>query len=237
MESRKIKSDSNKHNTSSKKYLEFKKKLQKYLNTYQIKKIEKAFSVATRAHEGQKRQSGEEYIEHPLSAASILADFRLDHESIMAAILHDVIEDTEIEKENLKKNFGVKVSDLVDGVSKLDKINFSTKEEADAANLRKMILAMSQDIRVILIKLADRKHNLETIDALSPARRKKIGTETLEIFAPISLRLGIHNLNIELEDLSFKSIYPLRYRILKKALDETRGNRKELMEKIKKVLN
>ena len=236
MESRKIKSDSNNHNISSKKYLEFKKKLQKYLNTYQIKKIEKAFSVATRAHKGQKREGGEEYIDHPLSAASILADFRLDHESIMAAILHDVIEDTEIEKENLKKNFGVKVSELVDGVSKLDKINFSTKEEADAANLRKMILAMSQDIRVILIKLADRKHNLETIEALSPERRKKIGRETLEIFAPISLRLGIHSLNIELEDLAFKSIYPLRYRILKNEIDESRGNRKELMEKIKKVI-
>ena len=130
----------------------------------------------------------------------------------MAAILHDVIEDTEFEKENLRKQFGQKVSDLVDGVSKLDKINFSTKEEADAANLRKMILAMSQDIRVILIKLADRRHNLKTIKALSYPRRKKIGKETLDIFAPIALRLGIHNMKVEMEDLAFESVYPLRYK-------------------------
>ena len=168
---------------NTKRFVEFKKTLQKYLNTYQIKKIEKAFLFAQSAHKGQKRISGEAYIEHPLSAASYLASLQLDYESIMAAILHDVIEDTEIEKENLKKKFGQKVSDLVDGVSKLDKINFSTKEEADAANLRKMILAMSQDIRVILIKLADRRHNLKTIKALSYPRRKKIGkSKVLNVF-------------------------------------------------------
>ena len=188
---------------TSKEYVDFKKKIQKYLNPYQIKKIEKSLKLAQQAHKGQLRKTGEEYIFHPLSAASTLADFQLDHECLMAAILHDVIEDTDLEKENLKKTFGAKVSELVDGVSKLDKINFSTKEEADAANLRKMILAMSQDIRVILIKLADRKHNLETIEALKTEQRKKIGRETLDIFAPIALRLGIHSLNKELDDLSF----------------------------------
>ena len=221
---------------SSKKYLDFKKKISKYLNPYQVKKIEKSFNLACEAHKGQVRKSGEAYIHHPLSAASILADFQLDHESIMAAILHDVIEDTEIGKENLRKNFGVKVAELVDGVSKLDKLTFSTREEADAANLRKMILAMSHDIRVILIKLADRKHNLETIDALDSQKRQKIGKETLEIFAPIALRLGIHSLNKELEDLAFETVYPFRYATLHKMIQKSRGNRKELMEKIKHLI-
>ena len=228
--------NSHEFKTSSKKYLEFKKKLNKYLNPYQVKKIEKSFNLACDAHRGQLRKSGEAYIHHPLSAASILADFQLDHESIMAAILHDVIEDTEVGKEKLKKNFGSKVAELVDGVSKLDKLSFSTTEEADAANLRKMILAMSQDIRVILIKLADRKHNLETIEALDDIKRKKIGKETLEIFAPIALRLGIHSLNKELEDLAFKTVYPMRFSTLQKMIEKSRGNRKELMEKIKKSI-
>ena len=228
--------NSREFNISSKKYLDFKKKISKYLNPYQVKKIEKSFNLACDAHKGQVRKSGEAYIHHPLSAASILADFQLDHESIMAAILHDVIEDTEIGKENLKKSFGVKVAELVDGVSKLDKLSFSTREEADAANLRKMILAMSQDIRVILIKLADRKHNLETIDALDSQKRKKIGKETLEIFAPIALRLGIHSLNKELEDLAFETVYPFRYATLRSMIQKSRGNRKELMEKIKNLI-
>ena len=228
--------NSHEFKTSSKKYLEFKKKLNKYLNPYQVKKIEKSFNLACDAHRGQLRKSGEAYIHHPLSAASILADFQLDHESIMAAILHDVIEDTEVGKEKLKKSFGSKVAELVDGVSKLDKLSFSTTEEADAANLRKMILAMSQDIRVILIKLADRKHNLETIEALDDIKRKKIGKETLEIFAPIALRLGIHSLNKELEDLAFKTVYPMRFSTLQKMIQKSRGNRKELMEKIKKLI-
>ena len=227
---------SDEFNTSSKIYTDFKKKLQKYLNPYQIKKIEKAFNTARIAHKGQLRKSGEEYIYHPLSAASILADCHLDHESIMAAILHDVIEDTEIEKDNLKNTFGVKVAELVDGVSKLDKLSFSTKEEADAANLRKMIMAMSQDIRVILIKLADRRHNLETISSLNFKQRKKIGRETLEIFAPIALRLGIHSLNKELEDLAFETVYPLRFKTLQNEIKKSRGNRHELMGKIRKVI-
>ena len=236
METIKTTKNSHEFNISSKKYLDFKKKLNKYLNTYQIKKIEKSFNLACDAHRGQIRKSGEAYIHHPLSAASILADFQLDHESIMAAILHDVIEDTEIGKEKLKKNFGSKVAELVDGVSKLDKLSFSTTEEADAANLRKMILAMSQDIRVILIKLADRKHNLETINALDNVKRKKIGKETLEIFAPIALRLGIHSLNKQLEDLAFQTVYPMRFLTLQKMIQKSRGNRKEIMEKIKELI-
>ena len=219
-----------------KSFRDFKKKLVKYLNTYQIKKIEKAYLLASEAHFGQLRKDGEDYIFHPLSAASLLADLHLDHEAIMAAILHDVIEDTSFDKGYLAKKFGNKVSELVDGVSKLDKINFTTNLEADAANLRKMLLAMSQDIRVILIKLADRKNNLDTISALEPDKRRRKAKETLDIFAPIALRLGIHSLNKELENLSFKAMYPLRYRILKNALIKSRGNRNELMEKIRKVI-
>ncbi len=213
-------------------FLDFKKKLQKYLNSYQIKKIEKAFSVAKKAHSGQKRKSGENYITHPLDAAIYLAEYGLDHETIMAAILHDVIEDTETSLEDLSKDFGKTVAELVDGVSKLDKINFESKEEADAANLQKMILAMSNDIRVLLIKLADRRHNLSTINVLDKYKAKRIAKETLEIYAPLALRLGIHNLSKELENLSFKTYYPMRQSILSEQIDKARGNRKLLMNKI-----
>ena len=213
-------------------FLEFKKKLQKYLNSYQIKKIEKAFLTAKKAHSGQKRKSGENYITHPLDAANYLADYNLDHETIMAAILHDVIEDTDISLEDLGKNFGKTVAELVDGVSKLDKINFDSKEEADAANIQKMILAMSNDIRVLLIKLADRRHNLSTIKVLDRKKAKRIAKETLEIYAPLALRLGIHNLSKELENLSFQTYYPLRQEILSQQIDKARGNRKFLMNKI-----
>ncbi len=213
-------------------FVSFKKKLQKYLNSYQIKKIEKAFTLAKDAHSGQKRKSGENYINHPLSAASYLADYELDHETIMAAILHDVVEDTDISLDDLAKHFGKKVSELVDGVSKLDKINFDSKEEADAANLRKMILAMSNDIRVLLIKLADRRHNLTTISVLEKNKARMIARETLEIYAPLALRLGIHNLTKELENLSFETYFPMRYKILTKSIDKARGNRKLLMQKI-----
>ena len=219
-------------NTEDITFAKFKKSIQKYLNSYQIKKIEKAFNVAKDAHHGQKRKSGENYINHPLSAAAYLAEYELDHETIMAAILHDVVEDTEISLENLGKNFGKKVAELVDGVSKLDKINFNSKEEADAANLRKMILAMSNDIRVLLIKLADRRHNLTTIGVLNKHKAKRIARETLEIYAPLALRLGIHNLSKELENLSFQTYYPLRHSILSANIDKARGNRKLLMTKI-----
>jgi len=213
-------------------FLEFKKKLQKYLNSYQIKKIEKAFLTAKKAHSGQKRKSGENYITHPLDAAIYLADYKLDHETIMAAILHDVVEDTNTSLEDLGKNFGKTVAELVDGVSKLDKINFDSREEADAANIQKMILAMSNDIRVLLIKLADRRHNLSTIKVLNRNKAKRIAKETLEIYAPLALRLGIHNLSKELENLSFQTYYPLRQEVLSQQIDKARGNRKFLMNKI-----
>jgi RelA/SpoT family (p)ppGpp synthetase len=164
--------------------------------------------------------------------AAYLADYELDHETIMAAILHDVIEDTTISLENLEEKFGKKVTELVDGVSKLDKINFNSKEEADAANLRKMILAMSNDIRVLLIKLADRRHNLTTINVLKKPKAKRIARETLEIYAPLALRLGIHSLSTELENLSFQTYYPLRHSVLSANIDKARGNRKLLMNKI-----
>ena len=213
-------------------FVNFKKKLQKYLNSYQVKKVEKAYIVAKDAHSGQKRKSGENYINHPLDAASYLADYELDHETIMAAILHDVVEDTKIRLEDLENNFGKKVTELVDGVSKLDRINFDSKEEADAANLRKMIMAMSNDIRVLLIKLADRRHNLSTISVLENKKARRIARETLEIYAPLALRLGIHKLSTELENLSFKTYYPLRHHTLVKNIDKARGNRKLLMSKI-----
>ncbi len=222
----------NKKNIEDVAFIKFKKKLQRYLNSYQVKKVERAYLFAKEAHHGQKRKSGENYITHPLHAASYLADYELDHETIMAAILHDVVEDTEISLADLEKNFGKKVSELVDGVSKLDRINFDSKEEADAANLRKMILSMSNDIRVLLIKLADRRHNLSTISVLENKKAKRIARETLEIYAPLALRLGIHNLSTELENLSFKTCYPLRHNILVKNIDKARGNRKLLMNKI-----
>ena len=221
-----------KRNTEDIAFVNFKKKLQKYLNSYQVKKVEKAYSIAKDAHSGQKRKSGENYINHPLDAASYLADYELDHETIMAAILHDVVEDTNIGLEDLEKLFGKKVTELVDGVSKLDKINFESKEEADAANLRKMIMAMSNDIRVLLIKLADRRHNLSTISVLENKKARRIARETLEIYAPLALRLGIHNLSTELENLSFKTYFPLRHLTLVKNIDKARGNRKLLMSKI-----
>ena len=221
-----------KKNTEDITFILFKKRLQKYLNSYQVKKVEEAYKLAKDAHRGQKRKSGENYINHPLDAASYLADYELDHETIMAAILHDVIEDTETSLDDLDNKFGKKVTELVDGVSKLDRINFDSKEEADAANLRKMILAMSNDIRVLLIKLADRRHNLSTISVLENRKAKRIARETLEIYAPLALRLGIHNLSTELENLSFKTYYPLRHSTLVKYIDKARGNRKLLMTKI-----
>ena len=221
-----------KKNTEDVTFILFKKRLQKYLNSYQVKKVEEAYKLAKDAHRGQKRKSGENYINHPLDAASYLADYELDHETIMAAILHDVIEDTKTSLDDLESKFGKKVSELVDGVSKLDRINFESKEEADAANLRKMILAMSNDIRVLLIKLADRRHNLTTISVLENRKAKRIARETLEIYAPLALRLGIHNLSTELENLSFKTYYPLRHSTLVKYIDKARGNRKLLMSKI-----
>jgi RelA/SpoT family (p)ppGpp synthetase len=204
--------------------------LKLYLDDAQIQLIEDAFVLAKKAHEGQKRYTGEDYITHPLAVAKILADMRMDPPTIISAILHDVIEDTYVEKNDIIEQFGKEIADLVDGVTKLTQIEFESRAEAQAENFRKMIMAMARDIRVILIKLADRLHNMRTITSLPGEKRRRIAKETLEIFSPIANRLGMHALRIEFEDLGFKALYPLRYRILKEAVSKARGNRQEMME-------
>lgn len=205
---------------------------QEYLPESQLETLSEAFVVARDAHEGQSRSSGEPYIIHPVAVARILAEMRLDNETLMAALLHDVIEDTNVTKEDLASQFGEIVAELVDGVSKLDKLKFRDRKEAQAENFRKMILAMVQDIRVILIKLADRTHNMRTLGALRPDKRRRIARETLEIFSPLAHRLGIHNIKTELEELGFEALYPNRYRVLKEVVKAARGNRKEMIQRI-----
>ena len=192
--------------------------------------------MADKAHTGQYRASGEPYITHPLEVARILANMRLDYQSIMAAMLHDVIEDTGIDKAQINQEFGGVVASLVDGVSKLAQIKFENKAEAQAENLRKMMLAMSKDIRVVLIKMADRLHNMRTLSALSYDKQKRIALDTLEIYAPIANRLGMNAFRIEFEDLGFAYLYPVRYRILKEAVKKARGNRKEFIPFIEESL-
>ncbi len=208
------------------------KELKNYLEDKKIRVIEEAYLLAEKAHAGQKRHTGEAYITHPLAVAKILAEMRMDTPTIIAAILHDVIEDTPIEKPEIIEKFGKEVADLVDGVTKLTQIEFETRAQAQAENFRKMLMAMARDIRVILVKLADRLHNMRTLDCLPPDKRRRIAMETLEIFAPIANRLGMHAFRVEFEDLGFASLYPLRYRILKNALLKARGNRQEIMELI-----
>lgn len=205
---------------------------QEYLTEPQIEALRHSYVVARDAHEGQTRSSGEPYIIHPVAVSRILAEMRLDLETLQAALLHDVIEDTEVSKEELETKFGAAVAELVDGVSKLDKLKFRDRKEAQAANFRKMILAMVQDIRVILIKLSDRTHNMRTLGALRPDKRRRIARETLEIYAPLAHRLGIHNIKSELEELGFEALYPNRYRVLKNVVKSARGNRKEMIQRI-----
>jgi len=208
------------------------KALVDYLPAAQVEKLEQAFLVAKKAHEGQFRTSGEPYIIHPVAVASILAEMHLDYETLEAALLHDVIEDTPTTKAEIATQFGQTVAELVDGVSKLDKLKFRDRKEAQAENYRKMIMAMVQDIRVILIKLADRTHNMRTIDALRPDKRRRIAKETLEIYAPLAHRLGINNIKVELEERGLKAVYPKRYSVLKKVVNVARGNRKEIIQHI-----
>jgi guanosine-3',5'-bis(diphosphate) 3'-pyrophosphohydrolase len=217
-------------------FAELRQELETYLTPEQIRVIYQAYRLAADAHEGQLRQSGEPYISHPLAVARILAGMRLDYQSILVAILHDVIEDTGIQKESLAAFFGDEVAELVDGVSKLTQIDFGTRAEAQAENFRKMVLAMVRDIRVILVKLADRLHNMRTLYGLNPEKQRRIALETLEIHAPIANRLGMHNFRIELEDLSFAALYPMRYRILNEAVRKARGPRKEIINVIKTAL-
>lgn len=206
--------------------------IQRYLPEEQIKRLKQAYFVARDAHEGQLRSSGEPYITHPVAVACILAEMRLDYETLMAALLHDVIEDTPATYHDMEQLFGKSVAELVEGVSKLDKLTFRDKKEAQAANFRKMIMAMVQDIRVILIKLADRTHNMRTLGSLRPDKRRRIARETLEIYSPLAHRLGIHHLKTELEELGFEALYPNRYRVIKEVVKAARGNRKEMIQKI-----
>jgi RelA/SpoT family (p)ppGpp synthetase len=206
--------------------------LDEYLQPDEISKVYDAFLFSAEAHDGQRRLTGEPYITHPIAAACILADMRMDYQSIMAAILHDVIEDTPTAKKQLESLFGTEVTELVDGVTKLTQIDFKNQAEAQAENFRKMVLAMAQDIRVILIKLADRLHNMRTIGIMRPEKKRRVARETLEIYAPIAQRLGINSIRLELEDLAFAAMYPTRHRILKAAVSRARGNRKTILETI-----
>ncbi|NVJ64939.1 MAG: bifunctional GTP diphosphokinase/guanosine-3',5'-bis pyrophosphate 3'-pyrophosphohydrolase [Gammaproteobacteria bacterium] len=206
--------------------------LETYLEPAHVADIERAYQVAESAHDGQMRSSGDPYITHPVAAARILAELHLDHQTIMAALMHDVIEDTPVTKKDLSDQFGEQVAELVEGVSKLTQINFRSKEEAQAENFRKMMMAMVQDIRVILIKLADRLHNMQTLGSLRPDKRRRIARETLEIYAPIANRLGIYKLKEQLELLGFANMHPMRYKILKSAVDKIRGRRKKVIENI-----
>ncbi|HCU64628.1 MAG TPA: guanosine-3',5'-bis(diphosphate) 3'-diphosphatase [Rheinheimera sp.] len=209
-----------------------KQQISAYLPPEQVALVQQAYVLARDAHAPQTRSSGEPYITHPVAVTSILADMRMDHETLMAALLHDVIEDTEYSREDLAERFGETVAELVQGVSKLDKVKFKDIKEFEVTNLQKMFMAMTQDIRVILIKLADRTHNMRTIGALKPEKRRRIAKETLELYAPIANRLGIHNIKNELENWGFRALYPMRYRALETAVKQARGNRREVIEKI-----
>ncbi len=211
-------------------------KLENYLPPDQIERVQQAYEFSAEAHRGQKRRSGEPYISHPIAAAHILADLRVDVETIIAAILHDVIEDTPTVKEQIAEHFGKAVAELVDGVTKLDQIQFKSREEAQAESFRKMILAMVRDIRVILVKLADRMHNMRTLDAMPLPKRRAIARETLEIYSPIADRLGLYSIKLDLEDLGFKTLYPQRYRIIERELKRSRGNQKQFVGKIAEAL-
>ncbi len=203
-----------------------------YLPANQIHLVRRAYFYAEQAHDGQLRRSGEPYVTHPLAVAFILAEMRMDHQSLMAALLHDVIEDTGIGKPALAEQFTPIVADLVDGVSKLTQIEFMSRAEAQAENFQKMALAMARDIRVILVKLADRLHNMRTLGVLRPEKRRRIARETLDIYAPIANRLGMNSVRLEFEELGFAALYPMRSRRIQAAVRAARGNRKELVDKI-----
>jgi len=210
--------------------------LEEYLSREQIENVRRAYQFGARAHQGQKRLSGEPYISHPLAVARILAGMRMNVECIEAAILHDVIEDTDTVKEQIAEQFGEEVAEMVDGVSKLTQIRFETRMEEQAENFRKMLLATVQDIRVVIIKLADRLHNMRTLGAMPAEKRRRIARETLDIYAPIANRLGMNDLRTELQELGFSETYPMRYRILSEAVRKARGNRKEVVGKIRETI-
>jgi GTP pyrophosphokinase len=203
-----------------------------YLKPKDVAHVREVIEFSRTAHQGQIRRSGDPYITHPIAVARILTPLHIDVQAIIAALLHDVVEDTEITLEEVSTKFGKPVADLVDGLSKLDKIHFETREDAQAENFRKMLLAMARDVRVILIKLADRLHNMRTLGAMAPEKSERIARETMEIYAPIANRLGLNEIFHELQDLSFKYLHPNRYTVLSKALKVARGNRREVVSKI-----
>jgi len=209
----------------------------KYLPPDQLDIIVDAYEFGSQAHEGQRRYSGEPYITHPVAVAGILADLYLDYQSIAAAIMHDVIEDTPMAKEQIADHFGQEIAGIVDGVSKLDQLSFDSRAEAQVESFRKMMLAMVEDIRVILLKLADRLHNMQTLVALPADKQHRIARETLEIYAPIANRLGVYNIKTELETLGFQFAYPYRYRVLDKAVKKTQGNQRQIVRKISSRLS
>jgi GTP pyrophosphokinase len=211
--------------------------LEEYLSPDHIREVYRAYLFGAEAHVGQHRKTGEPYIYHPVAVARILATMRMDHKCLMAAILHDVIEDTPTAKEQLADTFDGEIAELVDGVSKLSKIDFNSQAEAQAASLRKMLLAMTKDIRVILIKLADRLHNMRTLGVMRPDKSRRIAKETLDIFAPIANRLGINSMRLELEELGFAAYWPMRCRALKRAVADARGHHRELVENVEQALS
>ncbi len=206
--------------------------LKSYLPPEQIDMIMHAYEFGAAAHDGQTRKTGEPYISHPVAVAQDLADMHLDAQAIAAAILHDVVEDTEASLDDIEDKFGTEVAQLVDGVSKLDQIQFRSRAEAQAESFRKMMLAMIEDIRVILVKLADRLHNMKTLDAMPEKKRKRIARETLDIYAPIANRLGINRMKVELQDLGFRYLYPMRYRVLDRALRKSKGSQRQIVKRI-----
>src|SRR3569833_1148662 len=206
--------------------------LAEYLTPSELKKVKEAYRFSDEKHLGQMRKSGEPYISHPIAVAEICADWKLDAQAIMAALLHDVMEDQDVKKDELIERFGAPVAALVDGLSKLDKLEFQSQVDVQAENYHKMLLAMARDVRVILVKLADRLHNMRTLGVMSPDKKRRIARETMEVYVPIAHRLGLNNIYRELQDLAFSHIYPVRYKPLAKAVKSARGDRREVVAKI-----
>ena len=203
-----------------------------HLDSKQLKTVKLAYQVANHAHFKQKRKSGEPYITHPIEVATIIASWGLDEQTIASALLHDTIEDTEVSKIEIEQIFGIGIAELVDAVTKLDKLNFASEELAHAEYFRKVVLAMAKDVRVILIKLADRIHNMSTLDSMTPEKRYKIALETMEIYVPIANKIGLHKVHLELADASFKYLHPMRYKVIAKAADVAQQKRFPIVQEI-----
>ena len=212
-------------------------RLTDYLDSDEIRKVRRAYFYAEQAHDGQRRKSGEPYVTHPLAVASVLGEMHMDRDCLIAAMLHDVIEDTEIDFEGISGQFGETVARVVDGVSKLTHLEFESKAEAQAENFQKMVLAMAEDIRVIIVKLGDRLHNMRTLGAMRPDKQRRIAKETLDIYAPIAARLGMRDVQVELEDLAFKSFHPMRAKYIRRAVVQARGQRKDIISEIQEAIN